>query len=775
MEPRLFTPEPAEPCAGFARVAVERGVDLAEGLVYAVPERLNAVRVGDRVEAPLGRGVVPGIVVERIDEPDLPPEKIKPLGARLGAALPPDLVDLARWICGYYVAPLGVTLAAMLPGLVKGGVDRAQRRLLAPAPGAPPLERRLPPRTRDAWERISAAPPDRFPASPRDLAALGGVASVGPINRLVEAGLLRDVSPGAHEPGDAPGPADAPPTLTDEQTACVEGVCETLADFGVHLLRGVTGSGKTEVYLRVLERVVRAGKRAVVLVPEISLTPQTSARFLDRFAARGVAVLHSGLTPAQRRDAWERVRRGEVSIVVGARSAVFAPFPPLEEGSSDVGLGLIVVDEEHDGAYKQDQAPRYHARDVAIRRAQRAGCPVLLGSATPSLEAWWNAAEGRWRLHTLTRRATGARMPTVRVVDFVEEMRRAPDRDRSVRLIGPTLENALNETLDAGAQALLLLNRRGYASYICCPDQRCGFVLCCDRCDAAMVQHRGGGLPSGGVVRCHHCLAERRLPPTCPLCARRLSTFGMGTQRVEEELRRVLQALEAPESLLRLDSDSVRGGVQWHGALDRLRSGAARVAIGTQMIAKGHDIPNVRLVGVINADTSINLPDFRAAERTFQLISQVAGRAGRAADRPGSVVVQTFSPGLDAVTLAARHDYEGFANREMEVRRRAMLPPAGRMARFVVRDQDHDRAARRAAELRCALRAHTERLDLADVRFRGPMPAAISRIADEHRIAIEILAPNSATIQRLLTAARNAGDIRSDASLVVDVDPIALL
>ncbi|RMH24996.1 MAG: primosomal protein N' [Planctomycetota bacterium] len=762
----------------LVRVALERSLDAPEGLTYRAPASVGEVRVGDRVEAPLGRHDrrASGWVVEVDVAADISPDRIKPIRRRTGITLPVNLVALARWIAGYYCCPLGVALSAVAPGAVKHA--RAERPVtLLTRTGKRPTER-LPPVTARVWEAAQALPEDAFPIEPRALVQRIGAPSVGPVNRLVRLGLLRKIervrTPDLF-PGSALSRTDRPatpgadrPTLTPEQAAAVEGIGATLGTFSPHLLLGVTGSGKTEVYLRVLERVIQAGGCGIVLVPEIGLTPQTVDRFLARFAGAGVAVLHSGLSMGQRRAHWTRIARGEARVAVGARSAVFAPFDPARGAR----LGLIIVDEEHDGAYKQEDAPRHHARDVALKRAQMEGCPVVLGSATPSLESWRHARTGRYTLHRLTERVGGARLPRVAIVDLADEMRADPTPTTRLAMLGPTLRGELSRALDAGAQAILLLNRRGWASYITCPDHRCGWTLTCRFCDVTMVHHRTRDLPAGGVVRCHHCLSEQRLPGACPVCGKRVTLFGAGTQRVEDELARLYPELALAGQVMRVDSDTMRSAKDYHRALEAFAAGSVRLLLGTQMLAKGHDFPGVELVGVINADTALNLPDFRAAERTFQLVAQVAGRAGRAS-RPGRVVVQTFSPGHPAVRLAAAHDYEAFAEQELALRTRASLPPAARMARLVVRHERYERAladARRIAEALERVRRRRPEL-----RVRGPMPCPIARINDRRRIAVELLAPGPGDIQAALTALRNAGLAKNDAATAVDVDPIALL
>jgi primosomal protein N' (replication factor Y) len=420
---------------------------------------------------------------------------------------------------------------------------------------------------------------------------------------------------------------------------------------------------------------------------------------------------------------------------------------------------------------------------------------VLLGSATPSLETWHNATPaaqggaGRFQLHTLPDRVAGGRMPTVEIVDLVEEGKKRDSADRRLRSIGPTLEHAIRRVLDrdealtpaarGGGRVMLLLNRRGYASYICCPDQRCGWFMTCNHCDVTVVYHKrtlaqgGGGGGKSGVVRCHHCLAEQRLPAQCPVCEKNVNTFGFGTQRLEDEIADLFPSLVSGETMLRLDSDTMRRASDYFSALDRFRRGEVRLLLGTQMIAKGLDFPDVELIGVINADTAINMPDFRAAERTFALVSQVAGRAGRsdASAKRARVIVQTFTPQEPAIQYAAAHDFEGFAAREIGFRRESALPPVGRMARIVCRDEDAAKAERHAREVHDALAAVGEKR----LRLRAPAPCPISRVAGHYRWAVELMAPTPGPIQNALAAIRASAAVRSDAHTAVDVDPVALL
>jgi primosomal protein N' (replication factor Y) (superfamily II helicase) len=764
--PTLF-PQPAT--VGFAHVAVERALDeYPDGLTYAVPGSMADLQPGERVVVPLGRGdrLTHGYVIELTPRVEIDLNRVKSIERRerQEAKLPAQLLELARWISGYYCCPIGMTLASMMPAAVKRSTGLVTHRLVDF--GEPlPLGEKLPPKQRRVLDVLAALPESQRPIEVRKLAALAELATPASINKLLQRGVLEQTRRTSIEADWARQTLDPrrPAALTPDQQAAFDAIAATLdGGFSTHLLFGVTGSGKTEVYIRLIEQAVARGRTALLLVPEISLTPQTGGRLMGRFPRRHVAVLHSGLTPAQRHQQWAMVAGGEADIVLGARSGVFAPFP-------EERLGLIIVDEEHDGSYKQDQAPRYHGRDVAIRRAQVANCPVVLGSATPSLESWHNAtAKGAYALHRLPRRVPGLRLPTVEIVDFIAERKR--HRDKRIHLIGPTMLDAIRRTFEMGGQVLLLLNRRGYGNYIACPDPMCGWVMTCDFCDVTMVHHVNRTLPSGGYVRCHHCLAEQKLPAACPQCSNRIVTFGLGTQRVEEELQRMFPGLVEGRNMLRVDSDAMHGAADFHTALERFGTGEIKLLLGTQMIAKGLDFPGVRLVGVVNADTSINLPDFRAAERTFQLVNQVAGRCGRG-DESGRVIVQSFAPETAAIKLAAAHDYEAFAALELAQREASGLPPLGRMVRIVVRDED-------LAACVTAARGLSQRLrELADdsIRFRGPAPCPIARIAGRHRQQIEMLAPAAMPLQRLLADARNAGVLKPGEAVAVDVDPIALM
>lgn len=783
-----FSSIPADDASCYVSVAVERGIErVGEGaeLLYAVPQKLAQPTpvIGERVDVPLGRQTTGGIVVavggaEMLV--DLDPLKVRPIAARTGAGFPSSLVELARWMSNYYVCPLGMTLATMMPAAVKRDVGKREQKVLALAELTD--ERRaaiaalVGKPARAVWDKIVSEAALDLPIPPLELKGLLGETTMRSINRLVAAGLIEErtreiirasetLPIGAGSFGSAKRI-----TPTADQQRVIDGILPRVLSpaFGVHLLYGVTGSGKTEVYLRLLRAMLDANSdsSAIVLVPEIALTPQTSERFLERFKDQGVAVLHSGLTAAQRNKEWSRVATGAARVVVGARSALFSPVQKL---------GLIIVDEEHDSSYKQDQLPRYHARDAAVKRAQIENCPILLGSGTPSLESWHNAANGKFSLWKLLNRVGGGSLPTVRIVDLQIERQDARKQGLGDVNLGPTLRHELHQTLRAGASAILLLNRRGYATFVgCASGASCGWCLFCDRCDAKMILHRDRTLRAGELVRCHHCLSESILPAKCPQCSRGIVRLGAGTQRVEEEVAALLGSSGVdPSALVRIDRDTMKTASDYFAALESFAQGRTRVLLGTQMIAKGLDFPGVRLVGVVSADTGLFVPDFRADERTFQLLSQVAGRAGRA-NAAGTVIIQTSDPTNRAIVAASRHAFENFAAEELTLRKMASLPPYSRFARIVCRDEKAEAVRHRCTEIVRFLR-ETPASERGELRVEGPLQPAVPRVADQHRLSIEMHAPKAGGVQTALAAAREAGLLKSDAKTAIDVDPVAIL
>ncbi|MBI1370610.1 MAG: primosomal protein N' [Planctomycetes bacterium] len=772
----LFTARIAGESHRYAHVALEQGLEKPGGLTYLIPDTLHDLRVGDRVIVPLGRNDRPvsGYVLNISDDADVDPLKLKAIASkdRLAVNLPDDLVELARWVSRYYCCPLGMVFATMLPAAVKKGIGLVRKTyvdlhdpIATIALASIVHEHGLKGKQADVLGvALEMARLGKMPVDPKTLAHAAGAKSISPVTGLIERGLLKQIVKTEVQAIWAEHAVEENKhlTLNDDQQKVLDAIAASLdGAFAALLLHGVTGSGKTEVYIRAIEEVVKRGKRAIVLVPEIALTPQTVGRFIGRF--KHVAVLHSGLTAAQRHQQWTLIRDGWANVIVGARSAIFAPVD---------NLGLIVVDEEHDGSYKQDNAPRYHARDVAVKRAQMLGATVLMGSATPALESYYNATtRGAYKLLSLPKRVSQQPLPRVEIVDLLDERRKRSEYTGKggIHLLSVKLEQLLRQTFKDGGQAMLLLNRRGFANYIACPDHRCGWIMKCEHCDANMVYHVSAAIPSGGLVRCHYCGFENRQPTVCPVCSRKVTMFGLGTQRVELEIERKFPDVK----FARMDSDAMRTATDYAQVLDAFKRGEIRLLVGTQMIAKGLDFPNVRLVGVISADTALSLPDFRAAERTFQMVCQVAGRSGRST-AGGRVVIQTFTPAHPAIALAAMHDYVKFAADELAHRKRAKLPPITRMARLIVRDEALEKAQAEATKLAGVIRAVKDDLNL-EASIVGPTPAPISRIGGYHRQQIEIAAENAAVIQQLLAAARSADLLRSDARTAVDVDPISLM
>ena len=767
----------ALPPGPYASVAMEQSID--KMLDYAVPAVLvSEIRVGQRVRVPLGRKNRPafGYVTAISLTTDYP--KIKKLlkieDDRV--LVPPKVMELARWMGRYYVTPLGVVLESILPSAVRKRIGLAYRYMVRSAKPAAELqaliEKTRAPKRRAILARLLQLQAEESIELVR-LASEAGATAVT-VRKLTRLGLI-SITPEM----DMPNPADAAAPvaaetdiqLNDEQRKVFDDLLPRVTNggFSVNLLMGVTGSGKTEIYLQAIRKVLEQGRTAIVLVPEIALTPQTVRRFTARFP--DVAVLHSGLTASNRHRYWQQILSGQSKVVVGARSAVFAPLPRL---------GIIVVDEEHESSYKQDQAPRYHARDVAIKRGQIEQIPVLLGSATPALESYYRAqqtppagGQGANHLLVIANRVRGLNLPHIELVDMKQDARFR----RGINLLSQRLEHLLRTTIESKRQAILLLNRRGYSSFIYCAS--CGNAQQCKYCDVTMTYHRssGAGPQSAsnaagvhtGQMHCHYCLAVNPLPPSCPTCGKKLSLFGLGTQRVEEEIARKFPDLK----YARVDSDTMRGSRDYENLLGQFGRGEIQVMLGTQMIAKGLDYPNVTLVGVISGDTALALPDFRAAERTFQLITQVAGRAGRG-DAPGRVILQTFMPDDPTIRSAIKQDYVGFAKTELSQRRETGLPPFSRMARIVLRDEDSDRLFKLGEELAAQLTTANAALG-SKVSMKGPMPCAINRIAGYYRNQIVLSSQSAAPLQQLLAMVREKGHLARNERIAVDVDPVSLL
>jgi primosomal protein N' (replication factor Y) len=753
-------------------------------LTYSIPDGQAVPPPGARVVVPLGTRRLTGIVLGEATPPDervTLKDIIKVLDP--DAFVPPDVVAITTWVADYYLAGPGAALSAALPPhgltsrvdafktlrvatLTAQGLDAIDRlvgpRCISPDDiGAPRLGRR-----QQEALRLLAGRPSGVPAP--ELAERGIPGSA--LTRLRTLGLVSlrtdrvDRDPfedNRHAPDAAPGAGD-PKGLTVEQQAAFE-TLDTLARsqaFRVALVHGVTGSGKTELYLRLADTVRAAGRGVLILVPEIALTPQVASLFRARFGSH-VAIQHSGLSDGERHDQWHRIRRGDVDVVIGTRSAVFAPLRRP---------GLIVVDEEHDTSYKQDESPRYHGRDVAVVRGQQAGALVVLGSATPSLESYANARAGRYTLITMDRRVLDRPLADVGVVNMREELAESgPDV-----VLSRVLVEGLTARLAAREQAVILLNRRGLATALLC--RQCGHTLECPNCSVSLTVHGRGGKraeTSDGRedrrswrARCHYCNYFRIVPAACPQCAAPyLELIGFGTERVEAEiLSRFPDARVA-----RVDRDTVRKRGSLVDVLSRFARRELDILVGTQMIAKGHDFPDVTLVGVISADVGLGVADFRAAERTFQLLTQVAGRAGRG-ERRGEAIVQTLFPDHYSIRLACTQDYRAFFEKEVAFRRAMRYPPQIAMVNVVVRAATFDQAMEGASVLAEAAR----RAAASAFAVLGPAPAPIARLRGEHRAQFFLKGTNRRAMREAIreAMARHPALARKAS---VDVDPVSML
>lgn len=735
-----------------ARVALDipaRTLDSA--FDYDIPAELaGEARVGSAVLVEFGRRTAVGHIVEVVESSEVP--RRKPLTAVLTEPrFDPVAARLAAWIAEEYVAPLADAVRLFLP---PGSVPEALRdgdtwRLKAPAVKAVTervVERitdsTYVPSTSAARQRSVLDALEAGPLTTGELnALLGPVSSV--LSRLAEAGAVAISERRRRRDPRAPmRPAPRHEDLSAGQRDALAAIADARPGEWV-LLRGVTGSGKTEVYLRAIERVRDAGRGAIVLVPEISLTPQTVGRFRSRFGD-DVAVLHSRLSSGERFDEFERAARGDARVIVGARSALFAPV---------ADLGIIVIDEEHESSYKQGSSPRYSAREVARRLAEARGAVLVTGSATPSMESLYSATIGESTLTELPDRVGGGRPSAIEIVDLGEEFS-AGNRSMFSR----SLAKALTETHERGEKAMLLMNRRGYASFMLC--RECGHVPGCTRCSTSYTYHE-----TGPVLACHHCAGRMPVPAVCPKCSSPyLRRFGAGTQRVAEEV-----ALLVPNMpVVRMDADttSAKGGHERR--LAEFEAHSSAVLVGTQMVAKGLDYPDVTLVGVVSADTTLHLPDVRAGERTFQMLEQVAGRAGRGSSA-GRVIIQTYWPEHPAIQAVARRDPTFFYARDSRERRELGFPPYGRLANIVITSTDAASASQHAHAIAEALREASDDLDV-----RGPSPAPLAKVKNRHRWHVTIKGARGAPLAVAVRSVLASLPTPAGVSVAPDIDPLDL-
>lgn len=747
----------------IARVTLE--IALRKEFDYAIPpEWAGLVEVGTRVKVPFGHRQLVGCVTAVLEESTH--TNLRPILKVIGrqSLVTPKVLALARWIGEYYCCPPELALRSVLPEAVRREEEGWRERLFV---RVSPRQGELPKLTRRQTEVFHIVEEHReLPL--RKLIELSG-ATAETIRRLEDKGLVV-ISPQVSERDPYANELILPSQaleLNAEQRqalnaiqAAMEAATKAKGESAekpepkVFLLHGVTGSGKTEVYLQAIAHALARGQGAIVLVPEISLTPQTVERFKARFSSGPlqtlVAVLHSHLSAGERHDEWHKIRQGRARIVIGARSAIFAPVEPL---------GLIIVDEEHEHSYKQEETPRYHARDVAVVRGRMENAVVLLGSATPSLESFYNVQRKKYELLELPHRADHKKMPVVRVVDMRSEARQT----KGLPVFSQPLREAILKRLERNEQVILFLNRRGYSSSLQCP--KCGYVAECPNCSVALTYHR-----VNQKVCCHICNHQAAAPTVCPNAECRnpaIRYAGLGTQKVED----VLGKLFPTARICRMDSDTLQRKEDYRRILSDFKAGKIDILLGTQMIAKGLHFENVTLVGVIYADLSLHIPDFRAGERTFQLLTQVAGRAGRG-EVEGEVFVQAFTPFHPAIQYARRHDFAGFYEQEIEWRQQLRYPPLSRIALLTLKGRNEDKVAFAAEHWRKVL--DQSLTGFKDLLIAGPAPAPLARAESFYRYQIMLRVRQMSKLSAVLARLQDTTPLPEDITLTVDIDPVNL-
>jgi primosomal protein N' (replication factor Y) len=755
-----------------ARVVVDLALD--REFDYRIPPQLaDTVRIGARVAVPFGRRSAQGYVVGLAERSQY--SVLKDIGEVLSKKplLGDKMLELTRWMGKYYCCPIELAVKCALPDVVRKSKITWKERQFVHAgkisdEDLAKLKRKAPKQARIV--EVLRRGDGMFAAKLLRITD----ADAGSIKRLAEKGLIV-VSEQVEERDPFGGEVFLPTEplrLSDEQQAAldlckaaIDGSCGSdipvatgrgknaspteLASKPV-LIHGVTGSGKTEIYLQAIEHTLRQGRDAIVLVPEISLTPQTVERFRARFQNQQITVLHSHLSAGERHDQWHKIRDGQSHIVIGARSAVFAPVQ---------ALGLIVIDEEHETSYKQDEAPRYNARDVAVMRGKTEGAAVVLGSATPALESFYNARRGRYELATLTKRVDNCKMPVMRIVD----MRQEAIRRKGLHVLSGRLRDAIEARLAKNEQVILFLNRRGYATHMFCP--RCGYVAQCPNCSVSLTYHR-----KQERLVCHFCDHTATAPKICPNPECRdpaIRYAGMGTEKVESAIQNAFPKARVQ----RMDSDVMTRKSLYREILNAFRVGRIDILVGTQMIAKGLHFPNVTLVGIIYADMALHLPDFRAGERTFQLLVQVAGRAGRG-EIEGEVVVQSFTPFHPAIQYARQHDYLGFYEQEVEYRQQLRYPPRTRLVCLTIRSNSAEKAKFVVAALGRELKKHI----VADHDTMGePTPAPLAKVQNFYRYQIIVRSDQIMRLTEVLGRVATEMRLPDNVNLTIDVDAISLL
>ena len=766
---------------------------------YAVPAKLHFLDVGWRVVVPFSGQKVEGFVVERCVMPTEPQilAKIKYVEAALGDSpwFDKEMLATAKWLAAYYMCSLAEAMRLFVPGktsIRRQAVRDAAGRLLYYSYGERLKEKTvqayaLNEAGREALEGGLLAKKAR--AQHGALAVLADAEEWLSVAELAAKGISRAVMKGLLERGfveqrekrvlrnSYARPAGLAESfqLTAEQQRAVERICAAIDSSNAaaaaaaqdsaaaatassqlqdtqetFLLQGITGSGKTEVYLRAAAHAVDAGKQVLMLVPEIALTAQLVKRFQAWFGDQ-IAVAHSKLSQNERGDVWYRMRTRQAQVLIGVRSAVFAPF---------ADLGLVIIDEEHETSYKQEERPNYHARAVALARCHNTGAPLVLGSATPDICTYYKALRGEYTHLRLTQRPNGSQLPQVHLVDMRKEL-----QAKNYSVLSRQLQQALVTTVAEGEQAIVLLNRRGYSTFVMCRD--CGYTITCPHCAVALVYHS-----AHEDMRCHYCGNTAPVPEECPNChSRRIKFFGTGTQKAEAELAQLPDV-----RVLRMDQDSTLAKFAHEDILRQFASGASNVLIGTQMVAKGHDIPNVTLVGVLSADSALNLPDFRASERAFSLLTQAAGRAGRGA-RPGQVIFQTYDVENNIIQLAAKQDYDSFAKLELKARKEYFYPPFAQMLKLTIWDKDEGEGLALAQRLvfylqQLQLEGRLSAGDESDaLQISGPFPALVSKVRDMYRYNIVIKARDLTEVKQAILNS----EFKEQKNLYFDIDPVSVI
>lgn len=729
----------------IAKVVVDLSLD--REFDYQIPARLSElVQIGSRVAVPFGSRTAQGYVVGLAESS--PYAKLKELGDIVSkrSLLSDKMLELVRWMGRYYCCPVELCVKCALPEVVrKAKISWKERQFVKI--GSPVDLAKLRPKARQIIDLLQQS--DGMFVS--KLAQLAN-ADASTIKRLAAKGFVvitDQVDERDPFGGEVFLPTD-PLTLTADQAKALA-QCNAAIDQPEKpiLIHGVTGSGKTEIYLQAIDHALRQGKDSIVLVPEISLTPQTVERFRARFPQQQITVLHSHLSEGERHDQWHKIRDGQSHIVIGARSAVFAPVQ---------ALGLIIIDEEHETSYKQEEAPRYNARDVAVMRGKFEKAAVVLGTATPSLESFYNADRRRYILATLPARVDNQKMPLMRIVDMRQEM----IREKGLRVLSRKLRDAIEARLAKHEQVILFLNRRGYATHMFCP--KCGYVADCPNCSVKLTYHK-----KAEKLACHLCGDIRPAPKVCPNPECRdpaIRYAGMGTEKVEA----AIQVAFPKARVQRMDSDIMTRKTLYREIFRDFRVGKIDILVGTQMIAKGLHFPNVTLVGIIHADMALHLPDFRAAERTFSLLVQVAGRAGRG-DVEGEVIVQSFTPFHPAIQHARQHDYLGFYDMEIEYRQQNRYPPATRMICLTVRSKSEDKAKFCLDAVSRELRKHIAPTDI----MGEPTPAPLAKVQSHYRYQLILRGDQIMRLTETLSKVITGLKLPEGVTLAVDVDPLALL